>query len=126
MAKGARCAARNRGTLLYAAGARERAAAYSRKCFAMVMLTWREARRFERALAALGSCEGWIPTTDRLPEKPGKTKYEYVECLIFLQGRNPHAPMELRSIRFGTTRSTTISLRTDCATHWRPPSPPER
>jgi len=29
---------------------------------------------------------GWIKTSDRLPEKPGKRDYEYVDCLIFYKG----------------------------------------
>ena len=28
----------------------------------------------------------WIKTSDRLPEKPGKAKYEYVDCLIYFKG----------------------------------------
>ena len=28
----------------------------------------------------------WIKPSDRLPEKPGKSSYEYVECLIVRKG----------------------------------------
>lgn len=29
----------------------------------------------------------WIKTTDRLPQKPGKASYEYVDCLVVYKGR---------------------------------------
>lgn len=34
----------------------------------------------------------WIKTSDRLPKKPGKASYEYVDCMILVKGELKFSP----------------------------------
>ena len=81
----------------------------------------------ERAIAALPSCEEWIPTTERLPEKPGKSNYEYVECLIFYKGEILMRPWNCEHQVWDDEEHDDFFCVPTAPTHWRPlPSPPER
>lgn len=42
----------------------------------------------------------WIKPSDRLPEKPGKCVYEYVDCLIVHQGEVKMRPWNCEHLCF--------------------------
>jgi hypothetical protein len=77
----------------------------------------------ERAvwLAAIASIEGdagWIKTSDRLPEKPGKERYEYVDCLIYYKGEVLKRPWNCEHLCWDDEQYDDFFAHPTGPTHW--------
>lgn len=63
---------------------------------------------------------GWIRTIDRLPEKPGKARYEYVDCLIVLNGEVISRPWNCEHLCWDDEEKDDFFCDADKPTHWMP------
>lgn len=78
-----------------------------------------------RALSERGEERGWIATTERLPEKPGKRSYEHVECLIFYKGEILIRPWNYKHLYWDNADGDDWFCAPTEPTHWQPlPAPP--
>lgn len=67
----------------------------------------------------------WISTKDRLPEKPGKVSYEYVECWIVYKGRVLQRPFNCEHQCFDDMERDDHFCEPHEADWWMPfPEPP--
>jgi hypothetical protein len=67
----------------------------------------------------------WIKTADRLPEKPGKRSYEYVECLIYHKGQILLRPWNCEHLCWDDEAQNDFYCDPKEPTHWMPlPNPP--
>lgn len=67
----------------------------------------------------------WIRTKDRLPEKPGKRDYEYVDCLIYHKGERKIRPWNCEHLCWDTEDYDDFFAEPTEPTHWMPlPSEP--
>ena len=81
------------------------------------------------ALEALNQREQgeWIKTSDRLPEKPGKKSYEYVDCLIYINGNVQQQPWNCEHLCWDDTHYDDFQYEPTKPTHWMPlPTPPAK
>lgn len=68
---------------------------------------------------------GWIRTIDRLPGKPGKKSYEYVDCLIFYRGDILIRPWNCEHHVWDDEEHDDFFCHPTEPTHWMPlPEPP--
>jgi hypothetical protein len=78
------------------------------------------------ATAAIAAMEGWIKPTDRLPEKPGKTSYEYVDCLIVHKGDVLKRPWNCEHLCFDDEHYDDHFCDAAEVDYWMPlPAPPQ-
>lgn len=80
-----------------------------------------------RALTTGGSGwrdDGWIKTSDRLPEKPGLKSYEYVDCLIYVKGEVLQRPWNCEHLCWDDAHYDDFEFHPTEPTHWTP-LPPE-
>lgn len=67
----------------------------------------------------------WTKTADRLPEKPGKARYELIECLIVVKGRVEKALWNCEHMCWDDEHGDDFRYRPKEPTHWMPlPAPP--
>ncbi|MDH7787701.1 hypothetical protein QBD01_003728 [Ochrobactrum sp. 19YEA23] len=64
--------------------------------------------------------QGWISTGDRLPEKPGLSDYEYVECLIFVNGSVEIGHWNCEHLCWDDEDHDDFLYNPQGPTHWRP------
>lgn len=70
---------------------------------------------------------GWIKTADRLPEKPGKEKYEYVDCLIYIDGEILIRPWNCEHHVWDDESHDDFFCNATDPSHWMPlPAGPDR
>ena len=67
----------------------------------------------------------WIKTTDRLPEKPGKQRYEYIKCLIYHMGEIKIRPWNCEHLVWDDEERDDFFCNPTEPTHWMLlPEPP--
>ena len=77
----------------------------------------------EAARACIGA--QWVSTADRLPEKPSKEAYEYVECLIFHRGEIKLRPWNCEHQVWDDEAHDDFFCEATEPTHWMAlPEPP--
>ena len=70
---------------------------------------------------------GWIATSEKLPEKPGKDRYEYVECMIFHKGEIKLRPWNCEHLCWDDESHDDFFCDPKEPTHWMPlPAPPAK
>ena len=62
----------------------------------------------------------WTKTRDRLPEKPGKANYEYVQCLIVYKGQMLKRPWNCEHLCWDDEEMDDHFCEPYEATHWMP------
>lgn len=88
-------------------------------------LSLEEFQALKNARAALNAhCEHWIKTTDRLPEKPNKKSYEYVDCLIYHEGEIKMRPWNCEHLCWDDEYYDAHFCDPLEPTHWMPLPPP--
>lgn len=65
----------------------------------------------------------WVPTTDRLPEKPGIDSYEHVRCLIVVNGEIEIGMWNCEHLCWDDEEGDDYLYDPDTPTHWMPPPP---
>ena len=71
------------------------------------------------------ACGQWVPTTDRLPEKPGIDRYEHVRCLIVVNGEIEIGMWNCEHLCWDDDEGDDYRYDPDKPTHWMPlPAPP--
>lgn len=69
--------------------------------------------------------ENWIKTKDFLPKKPGLKDYEYVDCLIYINGEIQMRPWNCEHLCWDDTSYDDFQYHPTEPSHWMPlPSPP--
>lgn len=68
----------------------------------------------------------WVPTKERLPEKPGKQGYEHVDCLIVLNGEVLSRPWNCEHLVWDREDYDDFFCEATKPSHWMlKPNPPE-
>lgn len=62
----------------------------------------------------------WIKTADRLPEKPGLSSYEQIDCLIFHNGEIKHRVWNCEHLVWDDSDGDDFYCRPKDPTHWMP------
>ena len=78
----------------------------------------------KQAITALEAME-WVETTDRLPEKPGLNSYEYVDCLILVDGEIKLRPWNCEHLVWDDEHYDDFAYEPTRPTHWKHITPPE-
>lgn len=69
--------------------------------------------------------QGWIETSERLPEKPGIERYEHVRCLIMVRGCIEIGMWNCEHLVWDDDEGDDFRYNPKEPTHWRPlPEPP--
>jgi len=67
----------------------------------------------------------WIKTSDELPKKPGIANYEYVDCVIFVNGEIKFRPWNCEHLCWDDEHYDDFAFEATKPTHWakinRPP-----
>lgn len=67
----------------------------------------------------------WVRTAERLPVKPGKADYEYVDCLIFHKSEIKLRPWNCEHLCWDDENYDDFYCAAGEPTHWMPlPAPP--
>lgn len=64
----------------------------------------------------------WISTEERLPEKPGKSHYEHVDCLVLKQGYIEHLMWNCEHLCWDDEAGDDYNCDAMAVSHWMPMS----